>query len=227
MFRTALSSDRPGMFSLWQEAFCDSPREIAAFFAAFPCCRSYVAEIDGVTAAMVHALPQVLRAETDLSAAYIYAVATRRAFRCQGLCRGLMAFAEADLKSRGFACAVLSPAEPSLFRFYAALGYAAAFTRNRTPWNGTGVPVSAACYARLREALLPVPHMVYDRNTLRYVQRIYGLTYYQTPNGIAAVGPDGTLEVLPDDLNGCPNAMLKWLDKPRPLPPAYLGFALE
>ncbi len=226
MFRTALSSDQSGLFSLWQEAFCDSEQEIAAFFAAFPRCRSYVAEEKGIITAMVHALPQTLRTETDLPAAYIYAVATRRSYRCRGLCRGLMAFAEADLKSRGFSCAVLSPAEPSLFRFYAALGYAAAFTRNRTPWNGTGVPVSAACYAHLREALLPVPHMVYDGDTLRYVRQVYGLTFYQTPDGCTAAGPDGALEVLPADLNGCPNAMLKWLDKPRPLTPAYLGFDL-
>lgn len=227
MFRTAHPSDFPGLSALWQEAFGDSPAEIAAFFAAFPNCRSYAAEEDGVIAAMVHALPQVLRAGADLPAAYLYAVATKREFRGRGLCRGLMAFAEADLAAQGFACAVLSPAEPSLFRFYEALGYAAVFARAHTPWNGTGVSVSAARYAQLREARLPGPHMAYDANTLAYAQRVYGLTYYETPDGCAAAGPGGTAENLPADLGGCPNAMVKWLDQPWPLESAYLGFALD
>lgn len=227
MFRTAHPSDLPGLSALWQEAFGDSPAEIAAFFAAFPNCRSYTAAEGGTIAAMVHALPQTLRAGADLPAAYIYAVATRREFRGRGLCHSLMAFAEADLTAQGFSCAVLSPAEPSLFRFYASLGYAAAFTRTHTPWNGTGVSVSAARYAQLREALLPGPHMAYDENTLAYAQRTYGLTYYEAPNGCAAAGPDGAIENLPADLGGHPNAMIKWLDRPRTLAPAYLGFALE
>lgn len=227
MFRFAAPSDDPGISALWQAAFGDPPEAVDAFFGAFPACRSYVSEEAGEIAAMVHALPQVLRTGTDLPAAYIYAVATKPEFRGRGLCRGLMAYAEADLKSRGFSAAVLAPAEPDLFRFYGGMGYAAVFTRTRTPWDGTGVPVSAAQYAQLRETLLPGPHMAYDETILAYAQQIYDLTFYKTPSGCAAAGPTGPAEVLPADLDGAPNAMVKWLDQPRLLESAYLGFALE
>lgn len=227
MFRMADSFDLPGISVLWQEAFGDSPECVSAFFAAFPGCRSYVAEESGEITAMVHALPQILRADSDLPAAYLYAVATLKSHRGRGLCRKLMAFAEADLKEQGFRCAVLTPGEPSLFRFYEALGYAAVFTRRRTAWEETGTPVSAAAYAQLREASLSVPHMVYDEATLIYAQRVYDLTFCKTSTGCCACGPAYLAEVLPDDLGGQPFAMVKWLGPARKLDNAYLGFALE
>lgn len=227
MFRAADFLDLPGISMLWQEAFGDSPECVSEFFTAFPGCRSYVSEEAGEIAAMVHALPQILRADSDLPAAYIYAVATLKSHRGRGLCRNLMAFAEADLKKQGFRCAVLTPGEPSLFRFYEALGYAAVFTRSRTAWDGTGAPVSAAEYAQLREASLSVPHMVYDEAALIYAQRVYDLTFYKTSAGCCACGPAYTAEVLPDDLGGSPFAMVKWLEPARQIHNAYLGFALE
>ena len=227
MFRAADSSVLPGISRLWQEAFGDSPDCVSEFFAAFPGCRSYVAEEAGEIAAMVHALPQILRADADLPAAYIYAVATLKSHRGRGLCRNLMAFAEADLKQSGFRCAVLTPGEPGLFRFYEALGYEAVFTRNRAAWDGGGTPVSPLEYAQLREAWLPGPHMVYDAATLAYAQRVYALEFYKTPTGCCAAGPDYTAEVLPEDLGGRPFAMIKWLGPAQQIENAYLGFALE
>ena len=227
MIRAADSTDRSGIFALWQEAFGDSPESISGFFSSFPCCRSYVAEEAGEIAAMVHALPLILRVDKDLSAAYVYAVATLQSHRGRGLCRRLLAFAEDDLKTCGFQCAVLTPGEPSLFRFYEALGYEAVFTRNRTGWDGCGTPVSPAEYARLREASLSVSHMVYDAAALTYAQRAYDLTFYKTPNGCCACGPAYTAEILPEDLGGNPHAMVKWLGPAQNIKNAYLGFALE
>ena len=169
----------------------------------------------------LHVLPQVL--SPDLPAAYVYAVATRKSHRGQGLCRKLMAFAENDLRSR-FRCAVLTPGEPELFRFYEKLGYKTAFYRTRTAFSH-GTPVSVEEYARLREQVLTVPHMVYDVSLLNYAQAVYGLTFYKTNTGCAAVGH--TTEVLPEDTGGDPFAMLKWLGEPMALPNAYLGFPLE
>ena len=224
MLRTAMKSDLPGITALWGEAFGDGPEAVSFFFESFPDCLSYVAEDHGEIAAMVHALPQTLSPDTP--AAYVYAVATAKAHRGKGLCRELMAFAEADLKQRGFACCVLTPGEPSLFRFYEKLGYAAAFTRNRAAFPG-GMPISAAEYAALRERALTVPHMVYDLRTLEYAAKVYGLTFYRTATGIAAAGTDYTAEVLPEDVTGAPFAMIKWLAEPRLLRNAYLGFPLE
>ena len=99
MLRLATRADRAAMAALWREAFGDSAEAVDFFFRSFPRCLSYVAEVKGAVCAMVHALPQTL--SPDLPAAYIYAVATDRAHRGQGLCRKLMAFAEEDLRLRG------------------------------------------------------------------------------------------------------------------------------
>ena len=222
--RIAIPSDFSGIVDLWGEAFGDSPKAVSFFFRTFPNCLSYVIEEKGRIVSMVHALPRILSPERP--AAYVYAVATAQTHRGRGLCRQLMAFAEEDLKQRGFACCVLTPGEPSLFRFYEALGYETAFFRQHTPFSG-GRPISAAAYAALRERVLTVPHMVCDLPTLEYAAAVYGLTFYETDTGCAAVGETYTTEVLPEDLGGTPFAMCKWLGEPQTLPPAYLGFALE
>ena len=210
-----------GIAARWTEAFGDSATAVSQFFEAFPDCISYVAEENGTIVSMVHALPQIL--SPDIPAAYVYAVATLQSHRGRGLCRKLMAFAEDDLKSR-FRCTVLTPGEPELFRFYEKLGYKTAFYRTRTAFSH-GTPVSVEEYARLREQVLTVPHMVYDRSLLQYAQRVYDLTFYETKTGCAAVGH--TTEVLPEDIGGDPFAMVKWLGEPTELQSAYLGFALE
>lgn len=224
MLRQACPADIPQITALWSAVFGDSEAVVQRFFAAFPNCLSYVAEEAGQIVAMVHALPQTL--SPDLPAAYVYAVATLPAHRGRGLCRRLMDFGEQDLYRRGFACCVLVPAEAPLFRFYEKQGYETAFFRRRTAFSG-GFPISTAQYAQLREQLLTVPHMVYDRSTLEYAAESYGLTFYQTATGIAAAAPDYTAEVLPEDLGGEAFAMVKWLGPPRAVPDAYLGFALE
>ena len=224
MFRLAANSDLPGIIALWQEAFGDTPEAVSHFFESFPNCRSYVAEEAGEIISMVHALPQTL--SPDIPAAYIYAVATLQRDRGKGLCRKLMAFAEADLQHRGFACCVLTPGEESLFAFYTNLGYETVFTRKHTAFD-RGREISLPDYLTRREELLTVPHMIYDENTLAYAARVYGLHFYQTETGIAAASKSYTAEVLPEDQSGQPFAMLKWLGKPQPMETAYLGFALE
>lgn len=220
MLRPAKPSDRDAIVSLWQEAFGDTAGEITRFFDSFPDCLSYVTE--GVTA-MVHALPQVL--SPDLPAAYLYAVATAQTHRGQGLCRSLLAFAEADLKKRGFACCVLVPGAPSLFDFYRKLGYETAFYGSHTDFDG-GTPISAEEYLRRRERLLPCPHGICDEALLDYARQLYGLTFYETASGIAAASETCTVERLPEDLSDEPAAMLKWLDAAEPLKRGYWGFSL-
>ena len=117
MLRKAKQTDLPQILAMWRESFGDTDSGICSFFSAFPGCRSYVAELDGKAVSMVHALPQTLRLEQDCSAAYLYAVATAAPYRGRGLCRRLMAYAEADLRHGGFDCCVLTPGEPSLFGF--------------------------------------------------------------------------------------------------------------
>lgn len=220
----AAPADRQGITGLWMQAFGDTREAVAFFFRSFPRCRSYVTRARGQVVSMVHALERTLT--PDHRAAYIYAVATDPAFRGQGLCRRLMAFAEADLKELGFDCCVLRPGSEDLFRFYETLGYETAFFRSHKSFSG-GEPVSSAEYARLREQVLTVPHTVCDENLLNYASSVYGLTFYRTEAGCSAAAPGCTAECLPEDLGGDPDAMIKWLTEPRDLADAYLGFALE
>ena len=79
MYRIAGTQDLPGIAALWQEAFHEIPD--------LPECTSFVAEQDGQIVCMLHALPQTLRAKRDHKAAYLYAIATKKEYRGQGLCR--------------------------------------------------------------------------------------------------------------------------------------------
>lgn len=214
MYRLAEKQDLPGILALWQEAFHETP--------ILPECTSFVAECDGQVAAMVHALPQLLRAQTDCKAAYLYAIATKKEYRGRGLCRGLMAYAERMLDAD---CCVLVPAEERLFSFYESLGYKTAFFRSRTQGEAAA-ELSMAEYLRRREALLRhTPHMVYE--DLSYAQRLYGLKFYETKEGITAKSLTYTAETLPGDQGGAPYGMIKWLRGERPMEKAYLGFSLE
>lgn len=217
-------SDRPDTIDLWSRVFGDSHEAVRDFYRAFPNCLTYVARAEIPVAAVVHVMERELVPRGR--AAYVYAVATDPAFRGRGLCRSLMAYAEEDLKRRGFDCCVLRPGSESLFRFYAELGYETAFCRSHHTGSG-GEIVTAAEYARLREQYLTVPHTVCDETLLNYANSVYGLTFYRTETGCRAASCRHTEECLPEDVGGEPDAMLKWLTEPRFLETAYLGFALE
>lgn len=221
----ARSSDREGICHLWQQVFGDSREAVEQFFRFFPRCRSYVVREQGQILSMIHALPQTL--SPDVPAAYLYAIATAPEHRGQGLCRRLMEAVHEDLSKEGVRLTVLTPATPSLFDFYATMGYAPAFSRGHNPFPG-GMPISAEEYALLREQLLcDTPHMVCDLQTLQYAETLYGLTFYRTADGCAAASGQRTLEVLPRDLGGVPYAMAQWLREPLPLSGAFPGYGLD
>ena len=227
--RPAYPSDLPAVKTLWQAIFGDTPESVEAFFRAFPKCRAVVAEAeDGTLVSMVNVLTQTLAYPGGtLPVAYLYAIGTREDYRGRRLGQTLTGYAEALLARLGYALTALTPAAPSLFRYYAQQGYIPAFFRSRTAFSG-GREVDAAAYLERREAILEkVPHIRYDAATLAYVQAVYGLRFYETDTGIAAAGDSYTGEVLPEDLGGTPFAMAKWLCTPRPMEPGYLGFAME
>lgn len=226
--RPTYRADIPALTALWQQVFGDSAETVAGFYRAFPSCRATAAENEaGELVSMVHVLPQTLTAgDQTIPAAYLYAVATRPDYRGQGLAGALLRFTEALLERLDYRCAVLVPAEPSLFGYYARLGYEPAFQRSRTPFSG-GREISLEEYHRRREALLTGPHITYGSEVYDYLQTAYGVKFYETDTGIAAAGPDYTAEMLPQDLGGQPFGMRKWLGRSRTMEPGYLGFALE
>ena len=193
--RIADARDLPALTALWHTCFGDPPEWIGGFW------RQYFSSItvftDETRDAMALALP-VRWQERD--AAYFYAVCTAPAARGQGRCRTLLREAEAYLRAHGCAFALLVPAEESLFRYYAALGYENAFFCSHREFHAAAaapaVPVSAARYAQLRAQYAP-PHAVVYPPQLLALQASLGCLLEIPGLGCAAVEqPDGLVREL-------------------------------
>lgn len=238
------ADDIPALSRLWTQAFGDTDEEIARFFReAFPHAIGFAARDGETLAGMCFALPQqVVCGEAVYSSAYLYAVATDAAYRGQGVCRALLAFAEKELKKRGIQCLTLVPADEGLAAMYEKMGFSGPLRREResaAPSSaGQAQPVTPIEYAGLRETLLwDVPHVRYSKVWLDYEAldaEFYALRL-GAASGCAAVQrlPDGSArvdELLPDErflpalaqavgaerylLPQEPYAMCKWLCAP-------------
>jgi ribosomal protein S18 acetylase RimI-like enzyme len=106
---------------LWQEAFGDTEEYLDLFFGtAFSPSRCRCAVEEGAVTAALYWLDCTCRGK---KIAYLYAVATAKAFRGRGIATKLMEDTHAHLARLGYAGAVLVPGEGPLFGFYEKLGY--------------------------------------------------------------------------------------------------------
>lgn len=86
--------------------------------------RNIVCQIGGHVAAALQALPYRLGSGSiEALSAYIYAVSVEESYRRQHVGSSLMQQAHHTLYSQGYIFAVLIPAEPWLFDWYAGMGY--------------------------------------------------------------------------------------------------------
>lgn len=117
---------------------------------------------DGALGAILSAAPMLLQCPNGRALAgwYLYALAAEPALRGQGFGAVLMGYAEELARLAGCDCAVLVPAQPSLFGYFEALGYEAAFYhRVWVPEAGpvplaVPVPVAPGVYNVLRRGWL-------------------------------------------------------------------------
>lgn len=106
---------------LWKDTFGDSDDFLDTFFkTAFSFNRCMCATLNNKIVAALYWFDCEL---DQKEIAYIYAVATAKEHRGQGLCHKLMEFTHNHLKENGYAGAILSPAEKSLFDFYERMRY--------------------------------------------------------------------------------------------------------
>lgn len=111
----------PALKRLWQEAFGDSAEFVDAFFrAGFSPVRCRCLWKNDSLAAALYWFDCNWEGR---KLAYLYAIATDKAFRNQGLCRALMENTHRHLKNSGYGGAVLVPGNAGLFSFYAKLDY--------------------------------------------------------------------------------------------------------
>lgn len=164
--------------SLWQSCFSDSAEEIEAFWRTTEGSVTAFAALDGKTpVSMLLSLPTVLIDDCGeaLRAAYLYAVCTAPAYRRQGLCAALMAFAENAL--RDFDVCMLVPDGEAMFRYYEKRGYRAAFYHSRFEVAAAQADVritklGADAYRNLRELQLYGAFVSYDERLLALQKRM-------------------------------------------------------
>ena len=114
-------SQIPALRRLWKEAFSDTDDYLDLFFdRGYRRDHALCVSDEETVAAVLYWLDMEY---CGGKIAYIYAVATAKSHRGQGLCRKLMAETHRVLQSKGYAAAVLVPQDAGLAKMYAAMGY--------------------------------------------------------------------------------------------------------
>ncbi len=158
---------------LWQEAFGDTDTFLDGFFAtADPLrhCRCVIADAEPV--AVLYWFDCMWQ---EKRLAYLYAVATKKDRRGQGLCRTLMEDTHAYFKQQGYHGTILVPGSENLRTMYASMGYQTA-TRIRSISCGPGNreialrKIQPAEYALLRRQMLPAGGVVQEGRNLDFLQ---------------------------------------------------------
>ncbi len=163
----------PRLRALWREAFGDTYEFLDAFFGtAFSPDRCQCVTVGDDVASALYWFSCECRGKRI---AYIYAVATSKAYRGQRLCHKLMENTHNELKAQGYSGAVLVPVTPSLFEFYGGMGYKTSCYVSELKYkSGTDSieihRVEKDEYRKLRRAYLPKGGVVQERENLDFLQ---------------------------------------------------------
>ena len=208
----AQPKDIPRLTRLWQESFGDSPESVAHFFRT-----GFVPENSAVADGGAGALYWFDCLWEGKRLAYIYAVATEKESRGKGICAALMAWTADSLRARGYAGAILVPAEEGLFRMYGKMGYVplkkAVILREgeagieespkqkgilrvaQDDKKDSAEEISAREYMALRKELLPEGGVEHTQRAFDYMAGF--LRFYRFDGGIFCGEPAQPEEVLP------------------------------
>ena len=162
----------PQLRSLWKEAVGDEDAFLDLFFdTGFSPDRCRCVTQDGEVLAALYWFDCSWEGKP---LAYLYAVATGKRYRGQGLCHRLMESTHEHLKYLGYAGAVLVPGEPSLFDFYEKMGYQAFglvedFSCDAAQPSTPLRKVDALEYAQLRRCLLPKGGILQEGELLTFL----------------------------------------------------------
>ena len=111
----------PGLRALWKEAFGDTDAFLDSFYSTgFSLYRCLCIREGSQPLAALYWFDCHWQ---DKRLAYVYAVATAKSHRGQGLCHKLMKRAHTFLLQLGYSGVVLVPAKKELFSFYEEMGY--------------------------------------------------------------------------------------------------------
>ena len=165
----------PLLRRLWTEAFGDGEEFLDLFFEnGFSQNRCRCVEIDGQIAAALYWFDCGFEGR---KIAYIYAVATAKAFRGKGLCAALMENTHRILTQMDYSGAVLVPGDGGLFRMYGKMGYKICSQISEltcSPGEKAAVlrSVDAREYALLRRKLLPAGGVIQEGENLAFLEKL-------------------------------------------------------
>lgn len=190
LIETPSSASIGELRKLWKDTFGDTDAFLDMFFqTAFSSHRCLLAKLED---SVVAALYWFDCAFANQKIAYIYAVATAEAFRGQGICHKLMEHTHLHLKKEGYAGAILSPAEESLFPFYKKMGYKTCAYVNELHYNSSLIfdtnnfeltaastehmelglrQISKTEFAKLRRTFLPETAVIQEHENLDFLEQ--------------------------------------------------------
>ncbi len=159
--------------TLWKEAFGDTDAFLDIFSAtAYADERTNHIEIDGKTVAALYWFNSEY---AEKKIAYIYAVATAKAYRGQGLCHRLMEHTHQLLQAQGYAGALLVPGSKELVRLYADMGYELCTCVGQLSVTAQGftdcIPIDKREYAVLRRQWLPQGGVIQEGENLDFLEK--------------------------------------------------------
>ena len=171
--------------SLWGQAFGDTEEFMDGFFRAGFCedrCRFI--EREGKLATALYWFDCLWE---NKKVAYIYGVATDKAFRGQGLCRRLMEDTHKHLQAAGYVGAALVPAGAGLGEMYGKMGYRGFCPMESKTVSAGDAPADVRRilpeeYAQLRVQRLPAGSIQQGQDTLAFYAT-YG-EFYRCGHGI-------------------------------------------
>ena len=194
----------PQLRRLWKEAFGDTDAFLDIFFhRAFSIdrCRC-ITTADSVVSALYWFDCQW----QEQPLAYIYAVATAKSHRGQGLCQKLMEDTHRTLLHQGYAGSILAPQSANLFSMYEKFGYRTCGYIQEFSCTASGealflTEVSPEEYAAARRRLLPENSVLQEGVTLDFLST-YAWLYTGPDLALAAYPNEGKLAVC--ELLGAP-----------------------
>ncbi|MBO5836677.1 MAG: GNAT family N-acetyltransferase [Oscillospiraceae bacterium] len=249
IIKKPIPEDISALRELWKEAFEDTDTFLDKFFSAgFSADRCRILTVKGQLAAALYWFDCSWNGK---KVAYLYAVATKKAFQGQGLCRALITDTHNHLKQLGYRGAALVPANAGLFSLYGKFGYESfcpMTTHTIAPGKDKAAlsSISWEDYEALRRPYLPENTLLQEGKTLAFLStfaRFYRgenclLCGYEEKGSFSVCEYFGSEDRLPEIAaafgthitvrlpGGSNSAMYYPLDSSADLP-AYLGLTLN
>lgn len=175
---------------LWQEAFGDDDAFLDLFYAqGFSPDRCRCVTVDGQLAGALYWFDCNFQGRP---VAYLYGIATAKAFRGKGICRTLMENTQNHLKYLGYGGIVLVPAEDGLFRMYEKMGYSvcsSVIEFTCYPEDAVALrAIDATEYCRLRREFLPEGGILQEGDGIAFLSGM--ADFYAGEDFLVAVNRD-------------------------------------